>query len=612
MNVGQLIGRLVGQARQLSLHQMFLIGGWVLVLTVMEIHGRSSKSDLADAISLFELLLLFCLTLMLDFRWVSGILSRIGSNIRGLIVNLFERRLLLGLDLRKEPPVPQVLPKRWRVVTGSLLLIVLLLITFCGYLPSSPRIWLHGRFYLGYLFLLATVWVAVSLTIFLMGFVAWAGIHDYFISRHTGAGLRNKRAESITHIALLVLGLVCAIQLPASTPLAIYVVLLLTWTVCCLCCRDGFMLLWKKRNGDEVTAVNGHLAQWLSWFVPMLFAGLLIMLTRGHVLLPQGPITVAQMQMPITTALGIILSWAVVGGMAATVLNGITMFRLRIALRSHRPHLPCLHVSEVSSRQEKAEIRDLVRPHGWKVRFAPAKPDRSDVKVRWCQDLTEQEPDWPLAVTKTSLVDPQTLNRLARRDEIQSRRLMLSGLERIHKRSARLKDRPGTGSWIGLQHWFVLGMTRDKESDFTQDREATAVSSIIGPPFHKVIPAHARRHFRQITSALAIDLIFVEDGISFRRLTRVFRVMFEIYDVHGGARQAEEQDFNGLPGVRVMLHEFSLIETTHQVERGYPEPDYEDIGRARILHVFKDRGEHEEWEPLPWETDDVPLLSGSF
>ena len=612
MYVGQLIGRLIGQARQLSLHQVFLIAGWVLVLTVMEIHGRESKSDLADAFVVVELLMLMLLTLALDFRWVIRLIGNTGAAVRNLIVNLFERRLLLGLDLRKDPPVKQIIPVRWRVVTGTLLAILVGLIAVCGYLPSHLRIWLHDKFYLGYLSLLVATWVAVSVAIFLMGFVTWAAIHDYFISRHEGNGERTRRVEFYTLVALLIGGLVCAFQLPAWTPLVLYVILMLAWTVCTLGYRDGFMLLWKRRDGDQVSAVDGHLAQWLSWLVPMFFAGLLIMLTRGHVLLPQEAITRAQMMMPITTALGIILSWAVVGGMTATVLNGFTMLRLRRGLRSQTKLLPTLHVSGVDARKERSEVRSLAAKHGWRTRFAPVEPVRGDVQVRMCQHLAEQESGWPLAVTKSSLFDPQTLDRLFRRHEIQSRRLVLNGLQRILKRSARLKDKAGTGCWIGLQHWFVLGVTRDKDSDFTQDREATAVSSVIGPPFHWIIPIHARRQFREMTSALGIDIIFVEDGVSFRRLTRVFRVMFEIYDIHAGKRQAEERDFNGLPGIRVMLHAFSLIETTHQVERGYPEPDYEDIGRARILHIFKDRGESEEFEPIPWETDDVPLLSGSF
>ena len=39
---------------------------------------------------------------------------------------------------------------------------------------------------------------------------------------------------------------------------------------------------------------------------------------------------------------------------------------------------------------------------------------------------------------------------------------------------------------------------------------------------------------------------------------------------------------------------------------GYAEPDYEDIGRARILHVFRERGGEVEVAETPFDRDDAP------
>ena len=43
----------------------------------------------------------------------------------------------------------------------------------------------------------------------------------------------------------------------------------------------------------------------------------------------------------------------------------------------------------------------------------------------------------------------------------------------------------------------------------------------------------------------------------------------------------------------------------------YPEPRFEDLGRARILHVFRDRGEHEELieNPFDFSSSPVPLFA---
>jgi hypothetical protein len=68
--------------------------------------------------------------------------------------------------------------------------------------------------------------------------------------------------------------------------------------------------------------------------------------------------------------------------------------------------------------------------------------------------------------------------------------------------------------------------------------------------------------------------------------------MFEIYDKHSGRKPAEDVHFVGLPGTRVMIHDFQLDEPFKS--ETYPEPKYDYLGRARILHVFRDRNEDEE------------------
>ncbi|MCA8997359.1 MAG: hypothetical protein KDA80_10235 [Planctomycetaceae bacterium] len=192
--------------------------------------------------------------------------------------------------------------------------------------------------------------------------------------------------------------------------------------------------------------------------------------------------------------------------------------------------------------------------------------------------------------------------------EIVQRRILVRGLKRLFKRKARVPSHQGTGVWIALQHWYVLGMSRDKDED---DPEATMIDHILGPPFHALFTPACRFHFWEICRALEVDLILVEDGISAKRFLRVVRVMFETYDMHGGSQRAEELHFVGLPGVQVVLHEFAMNESESLGRKSYPEPDYDEVGRARILHVFKQRGDHEETpEPSPREFDDVPVLSG--
>ena len=120
-----------------------------------------------------------------------------------------------------------------------------------------------------------------------------------------------------------------------------------------------------------------------------------------------------------------------------------------------------------------------------------------------------------------------------------------------------------------------------------------------------MFPLEARHYFLQIMTALELDLVFVEDGVRFKKLQWVIRQIFELYDVFGGDQRAEEKHFVGVPGVRVLIHDFRLDDPFHS--ETYPEPDYEDVGRARILHVFRERGEEDDEVETPIDMRGIPV-----
>jgi hypothetical protein len=217
------------------------------------------------------------------------------------------------------------------------------------------------------------------------------------------------------------------------------------------------------------------------------------------------------------------------------------------------------------------------------------RPEGGVRPVRW-------QGKWPLVVGDDELESQELVERVTRRDEILRRRHLFHGLRRLFKVAARRKPSEGTGYWLAPHNWFVTRMGRDV------DEEDAWFS---GPPYHPSVPIESRAHFARVMAACELDILFVEDGVGFRRLRRVLALLFEYYDIFAGGRRVEESHFSGIPGARVLIHDYTIGEEFPYDT--YPEPDYEDLGRARILHVFKDRGDEESLVDEPRTPDHVPV-----
>jgi hypothetical protein len=111
-----------------------------------------------------------------------------------------------------------------------------------------------------------------------------------------------------------------------------------------------------------------------------------------------------------------------------------------------------------------------------------------------------------------------------------------------------------------------------------------------------------------VLRATQVDMIFVEDGVGYRKVEKVLRVLLELYDVHAGQRRAEEMHFRGLPKVRVMIHEYEPGNPFRSA--AYPEPKFDDLSRVRVLHVFRDRGGEEERVEPPFDFSWTPAPAG--
>ena len=93
-----------------------------------------------------------------------------------------------------------------------------------------------------------------------------------------------------------------------------------------------------------------------------------------------------------------------------------------------------------------------------------------------------------------------------------------------------------------------------------------------------------------------------------KELVQVFRAILEVYDVYGGQKRVDDHSFVGIPKVRVIVHDLSPEKPLVSVK--YRQPKFDDLSRGRVLHVFRDRGDHEEVSDLPFDysSEPSPLL----
>jgi hypothetical protein len=530
----------------------------------------------------------------------------------------------VGFDLRGRPPLPAALPRPLLIALGLVVGAVVFGLVFAAYLPLDVRGVAIRVFYLGYLTLLTLLWAALLGGTFMAIGYPFALIHDAFVAHAAKRSQRAARAEASALVGYFAFFMMAAFYLPAWVPLVICLLALgVNVATIVIPSNPDVKIIWRYRQpGEALRAIPW--GWWVTWefaFLAMAAIALGLLAAGSSVMgftptaaetviataqpgLPTSRALLPHEAMPITTSLGLTLAWLAAGALSLRVGQSVIV-RLRDPAR---PCRPVLHIAGSCTPPERKAIDRYYRAEGWDVRWGPgAEPTDVNVVLEQAAPETDAEHvSWPLQVSAAELMSEPVQKRLARRSEIQLRRRLVAGLERLFKQAAARKYRRGTGMWLAPHLWFIPGVSRDTREDELDLEQGTLLSGMIGQPYHRVFPRCVRNHLYQILRALQIDLIFVEDGVSYRRFARVLRMMFELYDVHGGRRRAQEVHFQGLPGVRVLIHDYALDEPFKS--ETYPEPEFESLGRARILHVFKDRGEQEEplETPLDWTNMPAP------
>jgi hypothetical protein len=579
-------------------------------LLLLEIVGRQTTSDLHDLV-LAGLLCFLGLVVAMRHRreplpWVAALVAtatRLGQSLAHRF------RFEIGIDLRGKPRVRPGFPPVFVVAAGLLGAWAGAAVAWWYAVPQGLRpIGVYG-FYLGYLAGLTLLWAGMLACIGLGGYMVVGLIHDAVANAFGGAERRRKRLELISFSLYFGTLLVAGAVFPTGLALALCGGLLVV-ALALLAFHHGteVQFLWRRAPGSAVRAVpwsRGIIGTFV--LIGMLLIDLVLSACGGRVL---GNAVDSREVMPLTTAAGTFLAWLAPGVLGVLVAH-ICMGRMRDPAR---PSRPIAHILGPLDSGARAKLRQTFGRHSWRARFEPARVGANDVRVEIVSPEQSQaeefEPRWPLRLSPADLEAGAVFDRLARRDEIQLRRRILAAMRRLFKFAGQRTHASGSGYWMAPHFWFIPGLTRDESDEESERGDGSLLSRTVGPPFHQLLTRAERHHLYRVLRATQVDLIFVEDGVRFKKLTRVLRALFEVYDKGAGRKRAEEVHFRGLPGLRVLIHEFQF---DHPFRSSlYPEPKFEEFSRARVLHVFRDRGEHEEWvePPADFSTSPVPMLVG--
>ena len=577
-------------------------GGWFTLalcgfIVILEVAGRFALTDFHDGVAGFLLLVAFVAVAARHRRTPLGWVRGLGNWVRKLGESLATLRYDHGIDLRGSPPYPRRTPPAVWLFIAALVLWGGVAAAAWTAFPTGWRVVGFYSSYTLYLVFLLLLWGVLLATTFVGVFIPVA-VLDKWLKRWLGDTDR-RGAELAAVVAYAVLVSAIAWVVPPIAVLAMcLIVALAAWIVYLPSGSDGAAVLWRSAPDKPVYAVPvRRVLSIVAMLTALLVFDVLMTSCGGRLIGPPR----ADDAMPVTALFGAVAAWLMPGLLVVLAL------RLNAARRTDpaRRTGPTAHVATSDAASARSASR-AIRSWGWRVRSSPRARESGQVGIVIVSpeesEATEFDPRWPLKLSVPDLEAGAVKLRLDRRDEIQTRRQLFRGLQKLFKRASGFKGPAGGGFWLAPHWWFVDGVGRE-DADANPDNSAPP---LVGPPYHLAISARARQHAHAVLRATQVDMIFIEDGVTFKNLQRVLRVVTELYDVHGGKRRAEDFHFRGITKVKVMIHEYEPGNPFRS--DSYPEPKFDDLSRVRVLHVFRDRGGHEErveppfdysWTPAP-------------
>lgn len=569
---------------------------WVVAVALLETAGPHSPSDAIDGLLLAGLIALAMATLRAHathrLRWV-GVVRRSLRSCGGLL-RRFDTEL--GVDFRRTPRLRRGTPPP--VLIATLLAASLLggATLAAPLLPEGLRV-LSQHAFVPYLVVLGALWIALGMGIVMGVMMPIVALHD----RLAGVLEPGARRKRVALLSAATIGpvLLVALLVPAGYAAWGAATIFLITSATVALCPVRYELLWLDKAGER-RSMTWRRYTGLGSLVLTCFALLPLMVGLGDQWLGDG---FDATSLPMTRILARAFAWSCLI-LSGTLLVQLYGFIQRAVLfeRARRSRPTARLVGEVTPEDE-----DVVRGMGWQLAGDDARA--GEVRVTFAEDAAPSDPLFgptlPAQVPPGWLTEPDSPRRLARKRVQDLRRRVVRGVARAMKAVSGRKFEQGTGFWVTPHLWFSKGLTRDSCEGQSVDGDPI-IEERLGLPWERRMTWEARAYLCEVLTALQIDLIFVEDGVGARRFTQLLRTLFEVVDTHG-ARPLEERQVSLVPGVRVLIQDDAGLERPLG-RKGFPEPDYSDLGRARLLLVFRDRGGHAEREETPQDVRDRPLV----
>ncbi len=164
----------------------------------------------------------------------------------------------------------------------------------------------------------------------------------------------------------------------------------------------------------------------------------------------------------------------------------------------------------------------------------------------------------------------------------------LGASESLHEMARERKYERGCGFLFAPHLWFLDGLSRDVE-------EQTQFIDRIGPLYRTHYSRAARASFHGLSRELGIDLLFVEDGVKPQAFREVLERLYSFRDAHPGLELSETNQVRPPRGIALLIQGYDF--TTPWLQPDYPEPQFDEILRARMLYIFRERGGEEDLAP---------------